>query len=476
MRVAALLLAALLLASRGTAARELPAPVRDALATAGVPVSAVAAVVAPVGDGPAVVTHNAGVPMNPASVMKVVTTYAALDLLGPAFTFRTEAYLTGRLSAGVLDGNLHIRGGGDPKLTYDRIWRMARQMRGRGLREIRGDIVLDRSYFAPVAHDPGRFDNDARRAYNVGADALLVNFNAVNFRFVPEGSAVRVVAEPDLPNVEIASRLRVTADPCPNFRRDLAHDVVEIGLLATVTFTGTYPAACGERALPLAIFDGARFTESALRWLWTEAGGMLRGNVRAGPVPPEAQLLLRQESEPLANLVRDMNKFSSNVMARHLFLALSAEPAGVAGEAAASARIVAAWLRGRRIEAPELVIENGSGLSRDERVSAATLAAILRQAWSAAVMPEMVSSLPVLALDGTLKSRRARSAAGHAHLKGGTLADVQSVAGYVLDGEGRRWIVAMMINHARAGAAQGALDALVEWTYESAGRRSRGAR
>jgi D-alanyl-D-alanine carboxypeptidase/D-alanyl-D-alanine-endopeptidase (penicillin-binding protein 4) len=163
-------------------------------------------------------------------------------------------------------------------------------------------------------------------------------------------------------------------------------------------------------------------------------------------------------------------------MARHLFLALSAEPGGFGGEPAASARIVAAWLRGRCIEAPELAIENGSGLSRGERVSAATLAAILRQAWSHAVMPEMVSSLPVLAVDGTLKSRRARGAAGHAHLKGGTLTDVQSVAGYVLDHEGRRWIVVMMINHARAGAAQGALDALVEWAYESAGRRSRGAR
>jgi D-alanyl-D-alanine carboxypeptidase/D-alanyl-D-alanine-endopeptidase (penicillin-binding protein 4) len=472
----AILLAALLLPMQALAARELPAPVREALAAAGVPVSAVAAVVGPVDNAAPVVSHNEHASMNPASVMKVVTTYAALDLLGPAFTFRTESYVTGQLSAGVLDGNLHIRGGGDPKLTYDRVWRMARQLRGRGLREIRGDIVLDRSYFAPAVHDPGRFDSDPRRAYNAGADALLVNFNAINFRFVPEGNSVRVVAEPDLPNVEIASRLRLTSDPCVNFRRDLAHDVVEIGLLATVTFTGTYPAACGERALPLSIFDGARFTESTLRWLWTEAGGVLRGNVRAGPVPPEAQLLLRQESEPLANLVRDMNKYSSNVMARHLFLALSAEPGGFGGELAASARIVAAWLRGRRIEAPELAIENGSGLSRGERVSAATLAAILRQAWSHAVMPEMVSSLPVLAVDGTLKSRRARGAAGHAHLKGGTLTDVQSVAGYVLDHEGRRWIVVMMINHARAGAAQGALDALVEWAYESAGRRSRGAR
>jgi serine-type D-Ala-D-Ala carboxypeptidase/endopeptidase (penicillin-binding protein 4) len=473
--IRALLFAALLLPA-AAAARELPAPVRSALEAAGVPASAVAAVVQPVQGAGVAVSHHAHAAMNPASVMKLVTTYAALDLLGPAFTFRTEVHMAGELAGGVLTGNLHVRGGGDPKLTYERLWRLARQLRARGLREIRGDIVLDRGYFAPVAHDPGGFDNDPRRAYNVGADALLVNFSAINFRFVPEGGSVRVSAEPDLPNVEIASRLRLTDERCVSFRRDLAHDVVEVGLLATISFSGTYPLACGERILPLAIFDSARFTESALRWLWSEAGGVLRGNVRAGPVPAEARLLLRQESEPLANLVRDMNKHSSNVMARHLFLALSAEPAGVGGEAAASARIVAAWLRGRGIEAPELVIENGSGLSRAERMSAATLAAMLRQAWTGAVMPEMVSSLPVLAVDGTLRSRRARGAAGHAHLKGGTLTDVQSVAGYVLDREGRRWVVAMMINHPRAGAARGALDALVEWTFESAGRRPRGAR
>lgn len=474
--IRALLVAAMLLPLAARAARDLPAPVLQALAVAGVPPGAVAAVVEPVDGSAPVVSHNARVPMNPASVMKVVTTYAALDLLGPAFTFRTEAYVAGEPANGVLTGNLHIRGGGDPKLTYDRLWRMARQLRNRGLREIRGDIVLDRSYFAPVAHDPARFDNDPRRAYNAGADALLVNFNAINFRFLPDGGVVRVTAEPDLPNVEIASRLKLSTEPCVSYRRDLAHDVVEVGLLATVSFSGSYPAACGERVLPLSIFDSARFTESTLRWLWGETGGVLRGNIREGPVPADAKLFLRHESEPLANLVRDMNKHSSNVMARHLFLALSAQPRGADGEAAASARIVAAWLRGRRIEAPELVIENGSGLSRAERASAETLAAILRQAWAGVVMPEMVSSLPVLAVDGTLKSRRARGAAGRAHLKGGTLTDVQSVAGYVLDRDGRRWIVAMMINHPRAGAAQGALDALVDWTFESASRRSRGAR
>ena len=464
------LLLALFVATAAAGA-ELPPPVREALARAGVPEGAVAAVVLPVDAPQPAVSHNARAVMNPASVMKVVTSYAALDLLGPAFTFRTDVLVAGEIANGVLAGDLYLRGGGDPKLTTERVWQLAHALRSRGLREIRGDIVVDRSYFAPLAHDPARFDGEARRAYNAGPDALLVNFNAIAFRFVPEGQRVRVVAEPDLPNVEVASRIQVTRGPCAGFRRDLAHDVIELGLIATITFSGSYPAACGERVLPLSVFDNARFAESNLRWLWSEVGGVLKGGVRAGAVPAEARLLLRTESEPLASLMRDMNKHSNNVMARNIFLALSAERQAGGGDAATSARMVTQWLQSHMIDASDLVLENGSGLSRTERASAALIAAVLKSAWASSVMPELMSSLPVLATDGTLKSRRVAVGAGQAHLKGGTLNEVQSVAGYVLDRGSRRWIVVMIVNHPKAGAAQPAMDALVEWTYESAAKR-----
>lgn len=458
------------------AARELPPPVREALARAGVPASAVFAVVEPVDGGAPLVSHQPSAPVNPASVMKLITSYAALDLLGPAFTFRTDVLATGAIASGSLEGDLVIRGGGDPKLTYERVWQLAHQLRSRGLREIRGDVIVDRGYFAPVKHDPARFDNDPRRAYNVGADALLVNFHAINFRFVPDGEGVRVTAEPDLPNIEVASRIKLTRAPCGWWRGDLRHEISENGLLATAIFSGTYPADCGEKEWALSVFDAARFTESVWRWVWSESGGVLRGKVRAGATPADAKLLYRHESEPLANLVRDMNKHSNNVMARHVFLALSAER-GAPGETQASERIVREWLRDKAIEAPGLAIENGSGLSRNDRVSAGAIAAVLKHAWSSPVMPELIASLPIFGTDGTLKTRRAALAAGQAHLKGGTLTGVQSVAGYVLDRNARRWIVVMIVNHANANAAQPALDALVEWVQQAGPRReSRGAR
>jgi D-alanyl-D-alanine carboxypeptidase/D-alanyl-D-alanine-endopeptidase (penicillin-binding protein 4) len=464
-------LALLILMPLLAAARDLPAPVREALARAGVPDSGVAAIVVPVERGaPPVVAHNPEQPMNPASVMKLVTAYAALDLLGPAFTFKTDFLATADLSAGVLEGDLFIRGGGDPKLTADRLWLALHELRSRGVREIRGDIVIDRSVFAPAAFDPAKFDNDPRRAYNVGPDAFLVNFHAVEFRFVPEPNAVRVVAQPDLPNVEVVSRIKPAAGPCTWWRGDLKHQFIENGLVATAVFEGSYPVACGENTWSLSVFDGPRFAESVLRWLWSESGGKLRGKVRDGKAPPEARLLMRAESEPLSNLVRDMNKFSNNVMARNIFLALSAQQSGV-GETRASAKIVREWLATRGIDAPGFSIENGAGLSRDDRITAGTLAALLQRAWATALMPEIASSMPVFATDGTLR-KRASPAAGQAHLKGGTLTGVQSMAGYVVDRGGRRWVVVMMANHPKANAAQPALDALVGWVHEGGGSRA----
>jgi D-alanyl-D-alanine carboxypeptidase/D-alanyl-D-alanine-endopeptidase (penicillin-binding protein 4) len=462
------LAAAFCVAAMHAPARDLPAPVAAALARAGVPAEAVSVVVEPVEGGPAAVSHRADAPMNPASVLKIVTSYAALDLLGPAFTFHTDFLVRGELANGVLDGDLVIRGGGDPHLTYERVWQAAHQLRARGLREIRGDIVIDRSYFAPVVHDAAKFDNEPRRAYNVGPDALLVNFQAVQFHFIPGANGVRVIAEPDLPNIEIVSQLKVTKAPCGWWRSDLRYDVVQNGLIATVVFDGSIAQACGERAWPLAVFDGPRFTESVWRWVWSEAGGALRGRVRAGTTPPEAVLFYRNESEPLAAQVRDMNKFSHNAMARQIFLAISAEKSTGPGEAGASERIVRDWLKTKGIAAPGLAMENGSGLSRETRASAATIAAVLRSAWASPVGPELASSFPVLAVDGTLKSRSVAGASGHAHLKGGTLNGVQAEAGYVLDARGRRWVLVMLMNHANANNAQPALDALAQWVY---GRR-----
>ena len=451
---------------------QLPPPVGQALAAVRIPPGSVAAVVQEVGAARATLSVNAAAPMNPASVMKLVTTYAALELLGPAYRWKTEAWAAGALRDGVLEGDLVLKGYGDPKLDLEAFWMLLRSLRGKGLREIRGDLVLDRSYFERVPGDPGRFDGDPFRPYNVLPDALLVNYKSLRFAFVPEPErgTVRLYVEPRPPALEVVNTLRLTEGACPEGQafRDLLKFTFEPARPRAL-FTGQYPAGCGEKDLNAALLEPNDHIAGTMRQLWPELGGAWSGAAREGPVPPGARLLHARESPSLAEIVRDTNKFSNNIMARHIFLTLGAEDAGAPASGQKAFAAIRNWLGRKGIAAPELVMENGSGLSRVERISAGNLAVLLQAAWRSPVMPEFISSLPVVAVDGTMRRRlRGEGVAGQAHIKTGLLSDARAMAGYVLDHNGRRYVVVMFVNHANAHQAQPAMDALLRWMYEGA--------
>ena len=453
-------------------AQPLPPQVAQALAAARIPQASVAILVQEVGSSRAALSVHEKAPMNPASVMKLVTTYAALEMLGPAYRWKTEAWTSADIRGGVLDGDLILKGGGDPKLDFESFWMLLRALRGKGLREIKGNLVLDRGYFEGVAGDPARFDGDPFRPYNVLADALLVNYRSVRFAFAPdpERNGVRLYVEPHPPALEVTNALRLAEGPCPEGRafRDLLKASYEPAR-ARVAFNGQYPASCGEKELNVALLESNEHVAGTLRQLWTELGGSWSGTVREGAVPPGARLLHTSDSVALAEIVRDTNKFSNNVMARHLFLTLGAEDGGTPGNARKANLAVQKWLARKGLAAADLVMENGSGLSRIEQLSAATLNALLQAAWKSPVMPEFISSMPIVAMDGTMRRRlKSDSVAGHAHIKSGLLSDqgVRSMAGYLLDRSGRRHVVIMIVNHPNGVQAQPAMDALLSWAYD----------
>jgi len=462
------------LAAELAGAQALPASVEQALKRAKIPLSAVAAYVQDVDDGKPLVAHHAAQAMNPASTMKLLTTYAALELLGPTYIWKTEAYAGGKLEEGVLQGDLILKGYGDPKLTLERFWLLLRRLRALGLREIRGGLVLDRGYFEPAEYDPAKFDAEPLRAYNVGPDALLLNFKAVRFQFVPdaERKTVTVIPEPRPAGLEFAAAVRATDGACGDWRASIRADFQSNGATAKASFAGSMPAACGERYWNASLLAQPNYVYGVFRQLWEELGGTLAGGWKDGSVPADARLLATSESASAAELVRDINKFSNNVMARQLFLTLGAEVLKLPGRSDRSTQVLQSWLGEKKLDFPELVLENGSGLSRQERISAEHLGQLLRAAWNSAVMPELMSSLPLVAYDGTMRRRlRFESIAGQAHIKTGSLSDARTLAGYVLDRRGQRHVVVLFINHANAAAGQPAQDALLQWVYEGGGRQ-----
>jgi serine-type D-Ala-D-Ala carboxypeptidase/endopeptidase (penicillin-binding protein 4) len=429
-----------------------------------------------VGDASPLLSHNAAQAMNPASTMKLLTTYAALELLGPTYTWKTEAYAGGKLQGDTLQGDLILKGYGDPKLTLENFWLLLGKLRALGLREIRGDLVLDRSYFEQAAYDPGKFDAEPLRAYNVGPDALLLNFKAVSFQFVPDADTknVIVIAQPRPAGLEFAASVRATDGACGDWRAGIKADFQSNGGSAKASFTGSMPASCGEHYWNASLLAQPNYVYGVFKQLWEELGGTITGGWRDGVVAADARLLTTRKSASAAELVRDINKFSNNVMARQLYLTLGAEMLALPGNSERSEQVVRAWLAEKKLDFPELVLENGSGLSRQERISAGHMGALLLDAWRSAVMPELMSSLPLVAYDGTMRRRlRSESIAGQAHIKTGSLADARTLAGYVLDKHGRRRVVVLFINHANAAAARPAQDALLEWVYEGAARSRR---
>ncbi len=445
---------------QAAAATPLPAPLSTALREAGLPAANAAFFVQRVDSDKPLLAHNAGKPMNPASAMKLVTTYAALDLLGPAYTWKTQALADAPLRDGRLEGPLYLRGSGDPSLTQERFWLLLRQLRARGVTDIAGDLILDRNAFRLPPHDPAAFDNEPLRPYNAGADALLVNFKSLRLTLSPDPASrsTLLVSETPAEGLRVSSRIALTDGDCGDWREKLKI----VSDVSSIEVSGSYAAACGEKALHLAPWSADAQVERLFRALWRELGGTLNGKVREGETPATARVLATQESPPLAEIVRDVNKWSNNVMARQLFL--NTAPVRPATPEAARARI-AQWLRDKGVEGG--VLDNGAGLSREERISAEGLGKLLLAAWKSPVMPEMMASLPIAASDGTLKKRFGNSAAaGRAHLKTGYIEGVRAIAGYVLDRDGQRWVVVGILNAPQMKNGSAPLDALVRWVAE----------
>ena len=485
-RLAAPLAAGLLaaLASLAAGAQGLPPDVDALLARAKVPRESFAAVVvdaAPAMNGKTapLLSYRAASAMNPASVMKLITTYAGLELLGPAYIWPTPVYVDGTVAKGVLSGNLVIQGKGDPKLVMERLWLLLRRVQGLGIRSISGDIVLDRSAFAASTQNPADFDGEALRPYNVVPDALLVNFKAVAMTFVPNpGTGTASVSfDPPLASVQMQASVPLSAGAngaaladCGDYRAQLKPEFADPFRLA---FGGSYPAACGEKTWAIAYPDPASYAARAVAGLWQEMGGKLGGRVREGLAPPGVKPAFEMESPPLAEVIRDINKYSNNVMAQQLFLTFSLQqPGGASNEA--SREVVRNWWQARfggQAGGQDIpVLDNGAGLSRLARVTPQALARMLQTAYVSGAMPELMASLPITGVDGTLRRSKSRVSQGWTHLKSGSLRDSSALAGYVHTPSGRRLVVVAIVNHPNAAAARPALEALVDWAVKEGSR------
>ncbi len=447
----------------------LPPGVQESLTLRKAPPESLSIYVENLDTGEPLLTWNEEVPRNPASVVKLLTTLVALDILGPAYTWKTEVYLVGELNAGVLEGDLLLKGYGDPWLVTERVWQMLREIRQRGISRITGDLLIDDSHFNVPYHDPAKFDREPLRAYNVAPNALLMNFKVVRYYFEPnaESATVDIRVDPPLENLRVENRLRIVPGRCRGYQRGIT--ITPNHAVDHMIMSGEFPSGCISYEMGRTALSHNQFAYGLFKSIWEESGGEFSGSYWNVIKPDHAELFLVFDSWPLADVITKVNKHSNNVMARQLLFTLGAEKFAVPGTEEGGRQVVSDWLRERQLDATELKLDNGAGLSRESRISAEILGEILRYAWESPFMPEFLSSLSLSGLDGTLARRfRNDPLTGKAHIKTGRLDNVAAIAGYLQARSGNRYAVVALQNHTdvHRGPGEEVQAALLRWLYE----------
>jgi len=432
----------------------LPSSVAALMQARGIPENSLSVVIKKVGSKQSTISHYPDTSRNPASAMKLVTTAAALQLLGPQHRWHTQALVHGQVRGNTLDGDLILKGGGDPWLVIERFWLLARQLRDRGIAHIRGDLVIDDTLFDQRAIDTNAIDGKSTRTYNTPPSALLVNFGATAITISSRQDTVNISAKPPAATLKIQNAVDLNYADCAQKGRQIQFDLKQGALGAALSVGGRYPADCGASTYRRTLLSHGPYVYGVFKALWQQLGGTLSGGWRYAKTPDSAMPMAQLESVSLTEVIRYINKFSNNVMARNLLLTLGAHHPPATPDKAATT--IKKWLDQSGVMMPKLNIDNGAGLSRDARISAQGLAALLESAAAWAWWPEFLGSLPIAEVDGSLKKRFQNIAQpGRLRLKTGLLKDARALAGYVIDRNGDLWVVVILHNHPKAASSVG---------------------
>lgn len=453
-------------AAAAASAQALPPELQKAWKATRLPDSSLSLEIREAG-GPVISRINADVPRNPASVMKTVTTWSALSTLGPDYVWRTQflANAGARVDdQGTLQGPLYVKAAGDPWFTVEDLWNVLRELRLRGIKNL-SEVVVDRSLFGNVSIDPGEFDDSPDRPYNASPDAMMVGFGATRVLFQPDEKNRQwiPIIDPPTRNVRLEGRLDWEDGRCKP-ATGFSVDARVQGPMTTIRVAGKATGSCGEFSVYRLAGSQADHFEALFRLLWQELGGTLGRGFQNGRVPAKAEVLAWHDSPVLADVIRQINKHSNNVMARMTLLTLAADLNGPGATPESGDRALQQVLRRQKVDFTGWVFDNGSGLSRQGRVTAQGLAQMLDVAWRSPLMPEFVSSLAISGMDGTVRKRlRSEDTRGQAHLKTGTLRDSRALAGYVRGVSGKRYILVSLVNHPGAAAVRAFDDEVVRW-------------
>ena len=409
--------------------------------------------------GEEVFARNADTPMIPASTMKVITAAAALKRLGPGYRFTTDIAVDGELdAAGKLQGNVYVRGHGDPTLVVEKLWKLVYDMKLYGIEQIQGDLVFDESFFG-TNYDLVGWDKvaDVREgpAYFPSLGALSLNTNAAGLVIRPGtavGAPARLTLEtPASDYLELDNQLK-TGTASSRYWYDIERTVEPDGHMK-FTVTGSVPMDQEVEREYRSVEDPTAHFMAAFREQMRAQGISVEGRYRRGTVPGNAEIALQLRSPPLAQILADMDKYSYNFHAEQVLRALGSEVLGPPGTPEKGVAVIQGYLSEVGLEPTDYHLVNGSGLSREISIQPSAMTAVLMDmVHDGKVGPEFQSSLAIAGVDGTL-ARRIREDPARMRGKTGTLDGVHCLVGYLDASDGERYAFAFFANGDRATSA-----------------------
>lgn len=462
-----LLLVALGVMLPAQAANRFPSAVAEMVRRSPIPENEISLWVAPVDGGNPIVDLNSRLARSPASSIKVITTGVGLLLLGENFRWRVDFFTNGELKNGVLNGDLFIKGYGNPYLVQEKLMDMVIELRERGIDHIAGKVVLDNSYFINRHENPDAFDGAGLEPYNALPNALTINFRTVELLLKPSGNRIEISTEPKLSYLKLENQMTLNRHKrCHG--KGFAPKMSVNRETNTVLVSGSMSRRCGEQRLVRVLGDAGDAFFGYFQRAWQLAGGSMGNAWVYGQVPETATLLYEGYSRPLSEQIAAMNKLSNNVMTRQLFLTIGAELTRPPATLSKARAVVLHRLQQMGIDPHRLYIDNGSGLSRTTRISAEQMGQFLLAMQDPRVRFHFEQSLSVVGVDGTLRHRLKNTPlAGNAIGKSGTLKHVKSLVGYVTAASGRKYAYVMLFSGKKSKAGRPLMDELLKWIYRT---------
>lgn len=423
----------------------LPADIQYFLSKSKLPKRDVSIYIKELGSDRVVASLNADRIRKPASVIKVLTGYAVLLKLGFEYRWPTEFYAEGMIRNGQLNGDLVIKGYGDPSLGSEELPDIIRQIKQSGIGHINGNIVIDRSYFNVGDQDSAHFDNYPYSPYNAMPDAMMFNERTSTVCITPRKKTAH--KEIDDPSYKIVNEVKFVNRSCRGKYAWAGSKVDMQSEIPRLILKGELSKYCKERKVCKIVTKPYKAFYYAFREALLEEGIEIEGNLKLSGVPSGAKLLFTHYSEPLEKIVSKASKESNNIYARHLLLLTGAKLYGAPATVKKGRRAVAALLQKEGLSTRDRVyIDNGSGLSRDSKITAKMLAEVYESAYKV-FGTRWMETLSIAGKDGTIKKRfRYKPAHNRAWMKTGTLKYVKNIGGYVKNRAGNYYSVVVLVN------------------------------